>query len=283
MMLADIVIRMRGKRIYVLGDGIVDEYIHGKAARLSPEAPVPVFVEESRESRPGGAANVVNQLEALGCVVLKDMAPFNCWSRKSRYMAGGHQLLRVDADIQTKSFGPALFSGINAAVISDYAKGWVGVERCLSVIEQAGKLGVPVVVDPKGDDWGKYSGCSVICPNELEAKDMPALMFSRVLFKRGAAGMWLDDNGRSTVIAAKARKVFDVTGAGDTVVAVMAAALAAGADYVQAAVLANYAASYVVGELGTVACPGDWLFSMAQEDDRAQGIDDNLLACYTAP
>lgn len=268
---------------------------------MSPEAPVPVFVERRREERQGGAANVAQQLDVLNVKTRRDFAPESIWSRKTRYLVDGHQLLRIDADkiadpgvrFCADSFaaiGPEKFwfgQRPDAIVISDYAKGWASAERCERLIYQARRERVPVIVDPKGNNWEKYKGCTIICPNSVEAKEMPALMFERVLYKQGARGMWLDDAGRSTVIPACATSVADVTGAGDTVVAVLAAALAVGADYVQAAVLANYAAGYVVGQTGTASCPLDHLRECAKRDDRAtkagRTIDYDLLACYTAP
>jgi D-beta-D-heptose 7-phosphate kinase/D-beta-D-heptose 1-phosphate adenosyltransferase len=291
MMLAEVVRAMAGKRVTVLGDGIIDEYVHGTSSRLSPEAPVPVFVETHREERGGGAENVAVQLETLGCKVLRVMPEKSLWSRKTRYVVDGHQLLRVDADKIALRESYNDLSLTDAFVVSDYAKGWVSPQRCRALINQARHLQIPVVVDPKGRDWTKYEGCSVICPNDLEAKEIPAHLFRTILYKRGPKGLWLDDGStghckESTMIPAhNARKVFDVTGAGDTVVAVIGAALAAGASMVQAALLANVAAGYVVGEQGTASCPVSWLLHYAEQDDLVNGqcVDNDLLACYTAP
>lgn len=301
MTMVEIVDRLQDASVLVMGDAMIDEYVHGEAPRMSPEAPVPVFVERRREERQGGAANVAQQLDVLSVTTRRDFAPETMWSRKTRYLVDGHQLLRIDADkisdpgvrFCADSFaaiGPEKFwfgQRPDAIVISDYNKGWVSAARCERLIHQARRDRVPVIVDPKGSNWEKYKGCTIICPNSVEAKEMPALMFERVLYKQGSRGMWLDDAGRSTVIPACATSVADVTGAGDTVVAVLAAALAVGADYVQAAVLANYAAGYVVGQTGTASCPIDHLRECAKRDDRAtkagRMIDYDLLACYTAP
>jgi len=153
-------------------------------------------------------------------------------------------------------------AGFDAVILSDYAKGALTPELCASVLKQCRELEIPVIVDPKGEGWGKYVGCSVICPNEKEARNCEIDLFDTVLFKEGANGMTLLENGRRKHIEATAKAVFDVTGAGDTVVAVLAAAMAAGAGLEDAALLANLAAGHVVGLPGTATCTIDDLFQL---------------------
>jgi D-beta-D-heptose 7-phosphate kinase/D-beta-D-heptose 1-phosphate adenosyltransferase len=275
--------QLRKARVQVWGDGILDVYHYGRSDRICPEAPVPVFVETSRDSRAGGAANVVRNLDSLGCKTISTLSEFCDWSEKHRYLVSGHQLLRVDADKMSKPGRAELRKDVDCLVISDYAKGWCGFDECRWIINEAIERGIPVVVDPKGTDWAKYKGCTVICPNELEAKTMTGIhgqfmpKFPAVLYKLGAKGMWLDQEGKESIkIEAQDKQVYDVTGAGDTVVAVLAAMLAIGKSLEDAAVLANVAAGYVVGQPGTATCPVQILVA-------AEEIDDTLLACYTAP
>ena len=256
-----------GLKILVVGDAIDDIYHFGRVDRMSPEAPVPVFVEERIERRPGGAWNVATQLAALGCQVDVSFCFDNDITEKHRYMVGSHQLLRVDFDRCCPADLPAL-EGLHAIVISDYAKGACTPEVCQEVIAS----GVPVIVDPKDYLWWKYRGSRVICPNHLELLDhltycdsnggtWPAWVADHLVVKRGAAGLSLYSEGdpRGTDYPSTARHVFDVTGAGDTVTAVIAACVAKGIALPTACKLANLAAGYVVGEVGTTVCPLDVL------------------------
>jgi D-beta-D-heptose 7-phosphate kinase / D-beta-D-heptose 1-phosphate adenosyltransferase len=267
---AEILDRLPSARVLVVGDALTDNYVFGRVTRICPEAPVPVFVQERAESRPGGAANVVNQIAALGV----DIIDRTSYSRgtKTRYLAGHHMLLRVDDDHhctptdQSVALTRSLVPECTAVVCSDYAKGWLTPELCVAVIDAAQDCNIPVIVDPKGADWRKYAGCSLICPNEAElpnATRFSESSFLDILVKRGPAGMRLlrapRDFGRiprqSIDIPATARRIYDVTGAGDTVVAVVAAAVSVGATFEDAARLAAIAAGYVVGEIGTTVCP----------------------------
>lgn len=246
-----------GVHVLVFGDPMIDVYHFGRSERLSPEAPVPVFIEERTESRPGGAANVAANLEALGCMVTTAFPP-KPWTEKHRYMVGHHQLFRHDKDMWYEVPTGIFAERPDVIVISDYDKGACTLHGCQTMIGFAKAVGAIVVVDPKGGGWTRYRGAEVICPNQQEA-DMGTSEFPyRMLEKRGAEGLRLHnptgENGWKDLPAA-ARHVFDVTGAGDTVVAVVAAALGAGADLLSAAKLANIAAGYVVGEVGTAVCP----------------------------
>lgn len=239
-----------GLRILVIGDPMQDIYHFGYVERLSPEAPVPVFIETSTEDRPGGARNVEAQLIALGVQVMHAWTD-DWYTEKHRYLVGSHQLFRRDQDRCVPNLIPNL-TPFNAIVISDYAKGACTVQLCQEVISS----GIPVIVDPKGTDWSKYKGAALICPNENEYRQRTdKTYFDYRLIKRGAAGISLMRNGKVINFPATAKHVFDVTGAGDTVTAVMAACIAAKIPREEACKLANLAAGYVVGEVGTAVCP----------------------------
>lgn len=250
MRLRDIVEAMQGKKILVVGDPMTDVYHCGRVDRLSPEAPVPVFVEERQESRPGGAENVEANLIALGCEVA---IQFGGRSVKHRYLVRNYQVFRIDEDNQNRYVVEPIQSLIDwadAVIVSDYDKGAIGPGIC-----HTNKL---TVVDPKGHNWSKYDGATWICPNEKElneAKLVPTDCL--ILEKVGAKGLYLDEE----LIPATAKQVFDVTGAGDTVVATFTAALCAGASPKDAAILANYAAGVVCGKLGTSVCTKEELLN----------------------
>lgn len=262
--------RWQGLSILVAGDPGYDVYHHGHVDRVSPEAPVPVFVEDSLEDRPGLAYNVCQNLAGLGCRPVQCFPP-QPWTVKRRFMVGHHQLLRADYDqtrhVATLENVPDL-TGISAVVLSDYDKGWLSREFCSTLIEKANYLDIPVVVDPKRD-WLKFHDCTVICPNEREAEVWPSEMpGTAVLEKRGAAGirLWTPElRRRFEDFPATAQTVFDVTGAGDTVVAVVAATLAAGGDLWDAARLANLAAGHVVGRVGTSFCTAAELIELTED------------------
>lgn len=256
-------------RILVVGDAMIDTYYFGLVGRICPEAPVPVFVTERTDTRAGGAANVFTQLSHLG-IDTRLFAGINR-SSKRRYMVGHHLLLRVDADmynnpsaieIQDIAYtieGHAWLP--HAVVLSDYAKGQCSPRLCQRTIEAARARGIPVIVDPKGADWEKYAGATVICPNEAEweAVNCTVPEGSTVLAKHGAKGLavvGIDSAGGQVaqLFPSVAQKVYDVTGAGDTVVALVAATLAAGGTLSLAAVLANVAAGVVVAKVGTSTC-----------------------------
>jgi D-beta-D-heptose 7-phosphate kinase/D-beta-D-heptose 1-phosphate adenosyltransferase len=247
-----------GVKIAVFGDAIIDRYHFGRVDRLSPEAPVPVFIHEYTEERNGGAANVVNQLSTLGAVVTERYGfPM---SLKNRYFVGSHYLFRMDEDKQGQKLElnlglENLLIGQQAVVLSDYAKGYLSAEFCQRVIATAKDLEVPVIVDPKGDNWVKYLGAAVICPNHHELAQFGAvqasIMFPTVVEKCGADGIRIHQGEAVTAYKALNAKPVDVTGAGDTVTAVMALALATSMPMHLAAQLANEAAAVVVGKVGT--------------------------------
>lgn len=266
MNLTELICAWQGKRAYVVGDAIIDRYQFGEVSRVCPEGPVPVFVRSRAEMRRGGAANVAANLEAWGLEV--DSTYGNPWSIKTRYMVGSHLLLRVDEDATTATMDEDLqeirkkLKSVQVLVLSDYAKGTLSSQWCRVLIGAARELGIPIVVDPKGTQWEKYEGATVLCPNESEWQAVNCHQPDgiAILAKHGEKGLAVvkkDASGTQHVrlFPARARHVFDVTGAGDTVVAAVAATLAAGGTLEDAAQIANAAAGMVVGEIGTAVCP----------------------------
>jgi D-beta-D-heptose 7-phosphate kinase/D-beta-D-heptose 1-phosphate adenosyltransferase len=259
--LVELLRKFSAVKALVVGDAIVDQYHHGRIDRISPEAPVPVFVEDETrtERRRGGADNVAHQLEALGCEVSSHFARLR--SVKHRYMVGHYQVFRCDRDSFEAGvpvpLPPRHFADV--VVLSDYSKGFLSFPMCRNLIDAANELKIPVVVDPKGRNWDKYRGATVICPNSQELSDAVGASFTPILEKRGSQGLRVWRGGDYEDIPATARHVYDVTGAGDTVVALVAAALGAGGSLMDGARLGVEAASYVVGEVGTTVCPKEKL------------------------
>ncbi|MGB1203100.1 MAG: bifunctional D-glycero-beta-D-manno-heptose-7-phosphate kinase/D-glycero-beta-D-manno-heptose 1-phosphate adenylyltransferase HldE, partial [Alloalcanivorax venustensis] len=289
-------------RVLVAGDVMLDRYWHGPTGRISPEAPVPVVRVTELEDRPGGAANVALNMAALGAraelvgLTGQDEAAGILEQRlgaadvlcdfqkvaglptitKLRVISRQQQLLRLDFEESFHDQDPAPFAekvkarlaGCGALVLSDYTKG--ALRDCPGLIALAREAGVPVLVDPKGSDFSRYRGATLLTPNlaEFEAVVGPvpdektllekgqALMaeldLGALLITRSEKGMTLLRAGQTELhLPAHAREVFDVTGAGDTVISTLAVSLAAGADLPEAVVLANIAAGIVVGKLGT--------------------------------
>lgn len=272
--LLDTVERFSAVRALVVGDALIDHYHFGRIDRISPEAPVPIFVEDysKAEIRRGGADNVAHQLEALGCQVCTAFALRR--SIKHRYMVGHYQVFRVDKDhyeTPHESFEVSLHD-VDVVVLSDYAKGFLTPALCQDVIETAKAKNIPVVVDPKGTDWSKYSDATVLCPNQREFEAWNKLMPpAQIVLKRGEHGLSVieyceGENGYRACcdVPAQARHVYDVTGAGDVVVAVVAAALGVGCGLRDAARLATFAAGYAVGEVGTTVCPKEKLIELVR-------------------
>lgn len=250
-------------RIAVVGDAMTDIWVHGRVERISPEAPIPVFVKESERELPGGAANVAANIEALGAAAYLVGKLGNEWPVKTRYVVNRQQMFRVDDEDCTPitperereilhlvtNFEP------DVIVISDYAKGVCTPTLCQALIETR----APVVVDPKDKDWTKYQGCAVITPNEQEFQAWGGrnslLKFPNLIVTQGHRGMWLSSyGGRDMTLPAMTHEVADVTGAGDTVVATLACCLAIDMDLEQAARTANAAAGVVVQKSGTAIC-----------------------------
>lgn len=306
--LLDILSAFPGKCVLIVGDVMLDEYIWGEVRRISPEAPVPVVEVRRRTYAPGGAANTAANVASLGGrallggVVGRDdqaerlrqalrqhgvdadglvVDADRPTTTKTRIVAHSKQVVRVDTEqrmplpveLEDTLLGWAAkrLSDADACILSDYDKSVVSPRLAERFIRLAREAGRPVIVDPKGTNYAKYRGATVVTPNVREAEQAlnreinghadllevgrqlsTILEGSALLITRGPEGMSLFLNGAEAVhIAAVARNVFDVTGAGDTVVSTLALALVAGATLEQAARLANRAAGIVVGKFGT--------------------------------
>jgi D-beta-D-heptose 7-phosphate kinase/D-beta-D-heptose 1-phosphate adenosyltransferase len=250
-------------RIVVVGDAMVDVWVHGRVDRISPEAPVPVFVEERREERPGGASNVVENLRALHCKV-RDFGTSG--PIKTRFLVNNQQIgLRHDkedcspisAEIEAFVFNNVSQVECDVLIISDYAKGVCTPSLCQRLIQWGKARDIFIIVDPKGTDWRKYDGCDLLTPNEKEWSEVIKASVPRanLVITRGSAGMEVRLQGcpRYSIAATNGGPV-DITGAGDTVVAVLAAASGAGWGLRAAIEMANAAAGVVVGKFGTATC-----------------------------
>jgi len=328
----NIIRHFKAKRLLVIGDVVLDQYIKGSVTRISPEAPVPIVLQEESFYTPGGAANVANNLAALGAevtlvgkvgddieggILKRELHKRHIQTHglfvdksihtifKTRIIAQHQQIVRLDRE---KSYKPGLdlvkankilpflrrhMEEYKAVIVSDYGKGIVDATILSQVHELAKKFKIPVVVDPKLEDLREYGQVSCITPNKKEAeaalknipeetrkafgivttkldiqKDIEAngcgllkyLGIESLLITLGEHGMYLfEENKKPFPIPTMARQVFDVSGAGDTVISVFALCLAAGADKSQAAKIANYAAGVVVGKMGAVAIELDEL------------------------
>ena len=287
-------------RVVVAGDAMLDEYWFGDAARISPEAPVPVVRAGSTEQRPGGAANVALNLAALGarpCLVAVigadergatlaaqlEKGGVECrlirslklpTIHKLRVLARNQQLIRLDAEQSFAScateIGGALraaVAGADVVVLSDYGKGTLA--EVGDLVTLCRQLDLPVLVDPKGLDFDKYRGATVLTPNQSELEAVVGrwsdesdfleraealrarLDFQMLLVTRGERGMTLfRSDGEPITLGAQTREVFDVTGAGDTVIALLALGVAAGMPIADAVALANLGAGLVVAKIG---------------------------------
>jgi len=311
--------QITGRKILVVGDVMLDVYLWGDVRRISPEAPVPVVETRRRSYACGGAGNVAANLAALGASVLLAGVLGNDTegerlrtviqelgigvtglvvdrsrptTTKLRVMAHSQQMLRVDSEARSwlnEEVSKSLLMWVedhlpatDGCVISDYGKGAVSPGIARRVIELAKDSGKPVVVDPKGVDYERYRGATVVTPNVKEAgavlgRDLEEdgdlenaarllsemLDGSGVIITAGEKGMAVLPSPDCFIqIPAMAKHVFDVTGAGDTVVSVLAVALAAGATLEQSTMLANAAAGLVVGKLGTAAVSVEELFAL---------------------
>ena len=292
---------VRNVRLLVVGDVMLDRYWFGEVSRISPEAPVPVVKVERLEERLGGAANVARNAVALGArtallSVVGDDEAGRSLSRlleegeidtgmhvdrdidttvKLRVIGRQQQLLRIDFEttpsheiLQAKlaDFEQRVAQA-DVVILSDYGKG--GLTHIADMIQIARSHDKPVLVDPKGDEWGKYAGATVITPNRSELREVVGrwssedellakaqklrgeLGLEALLVTRSEEGMTLFADDGIHHQPAQAREVFDVSGAGDTVIATLAVMLAAGADWGEAIRIANVAAGIVVGKLGT--------------------------------
>jgi rfaE bifunctional protein kinase chain/domain len=310
----DLKARVAAARVLVVGDVMLDRYWFGDVERISPEAPVPVVRVVRREDRLGGAANVAKNAAALGAQVgllsvvgqdeagdrvaelLADTGIASHLHRddqlpttiKLRVIGRQQQLVRVDfEDAPSREVLAdkleqfvALLAQYDVVVMSDYGKG--GLTHIGRMIEAARHADKRVLVDPKGDDYARYEGASILTPNRSELREVigrwtdeqdlavranalvDRLGLEALLLTRAEDGMTLFDrhDGAHTRhdVAAQAREVFDVTGAGDTVIATLATLLATGAAVREAVDYANRAGGLVVGKFGTAVVTADELF-----------------------
>jgi D-beta-D-heptose 7-phosphate kinase/D-beta-D-heptose 1-phosphate adenosyltransferase len=292
----------------VVGDMMLDRYWWGEVTRISPEAPVPVVRLRKHTFAAGGAANVAANVAGLGAAVnligivgddvegarfLEILEGLNIRSEfvlrtrsrpttvKTRVIANNQQIVRVDqedtssltADQEEKILSSIsmVIDDVDAVIISDYAKGLLTEKILARLIMKSNAIGIPILVDPKGKDYSKYSGASMLTPNRKEAAEachlepetqelvdiagnmlLNDLALNSVLITQGEGGMTLFKQEAGPFhLNAIAREIFDVTGAGDTVIACLGAAIAAGADDLDAARIANIGASLVIQHVGT--------------------------------
>jgi rfaE bifunctional protein kinase chain/domain len=301
-------------RLLVVGDVMLDRYWFGDVGRISPEAPVPIVRIDRVEERPGGAANVARNAAALGSKVsllsvigldeagtrLKKLLGKEAINArlhgdrsidttiKLRVIGRHQQLLRVDFETppshevlasKLKDFGRMLRSA-DAVILSDYGKG--GLAHISKMIQMARRARKPVLVDPKGEDYSRYRGATIITPNRAEFRQVVGgwssepeltrkaqtlrrkLGLGALLITRSEDGMTLYQARKRVHVPAQAREVYDVSGAGDTVIATLGAMLASGAALEEAVHIANRAAGIVVGKFGTAVVHPDELFAAEQ-------------------
>lgn len=332
--------RFRGKRILVVGDIILDQYIKGSVSRISPEAPVPIVLQEGIPVyNPGGAANVANNLQSLGAQVtlagrvgrdpegkllLKDLKKKKIitdgifinkkipTSLKTRIMAHHQQMLRLDRELAVDfdddhlnrsviDFVTRRIDSFDGIIISDYGKGVINAALLSNVCTLVCQKKKIITVDPKVEHFSFYKGVSAITPNRKETENairnikitenagrkfaintdhlrtdkeirqagqalLKYLNLESLLITLGEEGMELFEKGKEPVhINTHAQEVYDVTGAGDTVISVFTLALTAGAAKKEAADLANYAAGVVVQKIGAVAVTPQELWKAIKE------------------
>lgn len=313
---------------------MLDRYLFGSTSRISPEAPVPVVHVRKAEDRAGGAANVAVNLSTLGVsttllgLIGKDDAgkalestlgshgidsrllAVADWptTTKTRVQSRGQQLIRLDQE-QPAGNGSEKLAGavskrlknVNAVVLSDYGKG--SLSEIGSMIDACRAAGLPVLVDPKGNDFGRYRGATLLTPNQSEFEaiagqcDSDEQMVERarqmindldllaLLITRSEKGMLLvQESDEPVFLPARAREVFDVTGAGDTVIALLAGALASGETLRSAATLANLGAGLVVGKIGVASVtPSELSAALHRRGEGGRGMtsQEDLAALIT--
>ena len=308
--------RLAKARVLVVGDAMLDRYWFGAVDRISPEAPVPVVRVHpgKQEERLGGAANVAWNVQALGAraslitaigddehghrleALLAGSGIESLFKRdprltttvKLRVIGRSQQLLRVDFEEEPDhevlgemlAFYDKALSESDVVLFSDYGKG--GLTHIPEMIRKARAAGRAVLIDPKGSDYARYQGATVITPNRTELAQVigswsseaqlheraqalrRSLDLEALLLTRSEEGMSLFDDAGHLLLPARARQVFDVTGAGDTVIATLAAMLAAGLGLREAMPVANRAGAIVVGKFGTASASYDELFGAGE-------------------
>lgn len=314
--LAGLIEGLNGARVLCIGDVMLDRYVSGSVERISPEAPIPILRIENERTMLGGVGNVAANIQALNgggrfiAIVGEDGAGREVeallnalgtvrpdlvkmaerpTTLKTRFVGAAQQLMRADVEstdplddathknIQDRA--KADLSAHRALVLSDYGKGVLSPSTLKAIIDMAKKAKIPVIVDPKGNDYTRYAGASIVTPNKKELSEATNLPVNSddeviaacrklisdcsidgVLATRSADGMTLVLKDQDPIhLTAEAREVFDVSGAGDTVVATLALAIASGASWIDAALLANTAAGIVVGKSGTATVSSDEL------------------------
>ncbi|ATD64589.1 D-glycero-beta-D-manno-heptose-7-phosphate kinase [Neisseria weixii] len=306
---ADVQQRFAQARVLVVGDVMLDRYWFGDVSRISPEAPVPVAKINQIDQRAGGAANVARNIASLGgkagllSVTGHDEAADSldrlmqqdgvesylmrdgqiATTVKLRVVARNQQLIRLDFEElphhevleQVKERYQEVLPDYDAVIFSDYGKG--GLTHIADMIDWAKQAGKIVLIDPKGDDYEKYAGATLITPNRSELKEVAGswrnedeltdkaqylrrhLDLTAILLTRSEEGMTLFNDGEAVYQPTRAQEVYDVSGAGDTVIAGMGLAMAAGFTMPESMHLANTAAGVVVAKLGTAVCSFDEL------------------------
>lgn len=297
-------------RVLVVGDVMLDRYWWGDVSRVSPEAPVPIVDLKKISSTVGGAANVAANIAGLGAeaflvgvvgddeeadALLENLAAKNvstdflvksserCTTVKTRIIAHHQQLARIDREVKD-DLGTEdqenvwrlvlnLLNTVEVVVVSDYGKGVVSENLLSRLIKTCRKLGRIILIDPKGKNYSKYRGATMLTPNRFEAAEacgsesynqslieengnylLKQLSLKYLLITQGEDGMTLFEKDREAVhLPVESKNVYDVTGAGDTVIACLAAAAAAGASFLESAEFANRAAGLVIEQIGTTA------------------------------
>ena len=316
---ANLISLLQSARVLVVGDTMLDRYWFGEVERISPEAPVPVAKIGRMDQRAGGAGNVARNIAALGgqagllSIVGEDEAANElekivqssgvqtflerdetiATTVKLRVLSRNQQLLRIDfeekpsqdvLDRLNRRFR-SLLPDYDAVILSDYRKGCLF--QVADMIDFARDHNKPVLIDPKGDDYEKYAGASLITPNRNELRQVVGsweneteltekaealrrhLQLNAILLTRSEEGMSLYEPDHISHQPTRAQEVFDVSGAGDTVIATVGLGLAAGLDLRQAMHIANAAAGVVVAKLGTAVCSQAELLAALQQDAEA--------------
>ncbi len=322
--LIDMVNRAETVEILCIGDIMLDRFVYGHVDRISPEAPIPVLRIDREDAMLGGAGNVVRNVLSLGAnarfcglvgedeagrqianllnendrccatLLLDETRPT---SLKTRFMASNQQMLRADHEslgpLSEKQHGDLIMDVAQSLgqakvmVLSDYGKGVLHGENAIDLIALAKKAGLPIIVDPKGDDYSKYRGATLVTPNRKELSEASRMAcdsdqsivaaarhiietcgIENVLATRSQDGMTLVTRKGDVIhLPTEAREVFDVSGAGDTVVASLAVMLGLGATLSDAARLANVAAGIVVAKIGTASVYGEELIEALHHQD----------------
>ncbi len=322
-------------RVLVFGDLILDRYVDGNANRVSPEAPVLVFSSGFSYFRLGGAGNVAANVVSAGgratclgyvgddegAVQMAELFkqggiddgglitdPNRPTTLKTRFVSKTHQVLRVDEESKAPAsrkvedkvleYLEKHLKDFDAVLLSDYGKGVLSLRLLNEIIAKAKVLDLPVLVDPKGRDFSKYRGSTLITPNKKEAEEATGFKIDSaqtleevadilietadlksVVITLGAEGIFFKTReGRKRILPTEAKSVFDVTGAGDTVVAFLGLGLGAGLDLESSVRLANLAAGIVVGRFGTAAVSREELSGILGGDHGSKILDEGSLA-----